>query len=101
MGDSDVMRVMIGDRAVGDNCAVYICAEAGSNWHPSLTRAIKLIDAAALAGADACKFQLFRADRLYPPGPERDAVRPYELPPVWIPELSARCRELGIDFLCT
>lgn len=94
------MRVMIGDNAVGDNCAVYICAEAGSN-HGSLARAIRLIDAAALAGADACKFQLFRADALYPPGPEREAVRPYELPPVWLPELAGRCGELGIDFLCT
>lgn len=92
---------MIGDRAVGDNCAVYVIAEAGSNHGGDLATAFRLVQVAAEAGADAVKFQMFRADTLYPPGPEREAVRPYELPQDWIPDLSELCGSYGIDFLCT
>lgn len=95
------MKIRIGERKVGDGCPVYVVAEAGSNHEGDLGRALDLIDIAAEAGADAAKFQLFRADRLYPPGPEREAVRPYELPPAWLPDLAGRCADRGIDFLCT
>jgi N,N'-diacetyllegionaminate synthase len=43
---------------------VFIIAEAGVNHNGSIDTAKKLIDAAKGAGADACKFQTFRADRL-------------------------------------
>lgn len=44
--------------------SVFIIAEAGVNHNGSLDLAKRLIDVAADAGADAVKFQTFRADKL-------------------------------------
>lgn len=44
--------------------SVFIIAEAGVNHNGSLDIAKKLIDVAAVAGADAVKFQTFKADKL-------------------------------------
>jgi N,N'-diacetyllegionaminate synthase len=43
---------------------VFIIAEAGVNHNGSIDLAKKLIDVAAAAGADAVKFQLFKAENL-------------------------------------
>ena len=43
---------------------VFIIAEAGVNHNGSLELAKKLIDVAVKAGADAVKFQTFKADKL-------------------------------------
>ncbi len=57
-------NIQIGTRRIGEGQATFIIAEAGVNHDGSLNRAIQLIDAAADAGADAVKFQMFRADDL-------------------------------------
>ena len=46
----------------GDPC--FVIAEAGVNHNGSLDTARELIDVALAAGADAVKFQTFRADQL-------------------------------------
>ena len=44
---------------------VFIVAEIGSNWEGSLTKAKKIIHECKKAGADAVKFQMWRANDLY------------------------------------
>ncbi|MEE8170241.1 MAG: N-acetylneuraminate synthase family protein, partial [Phycisphaerae bacterium] len=54
----------IGDRTLGLPARAYVIAEAGVNHDGDAAAARSLIDAAAEAGADAVKFQVFSADRL-------------------------------------
>lgn len=56
--------IKIGNKIIGRNKPVFIIAEAGVNHNGSLGLAKKLIATAANAGADAIKFQTFRADQV-------------------------------------
>lgn len=58
----------IASRPIGPGHPCFVIAEAGVNHNGDLTLAHRLIDAAAQAGADAVKFQTFRADRLVTAG---------------------------------
>lgn len=112
MADHGSMRgwVQIGERLIGDGHPCFIIAEAGSNHNGQLAQAKCLIDAAAEAGADAVKFQCFRASKLYPrtagqsdylkvARPIYDIVAEMEMPYEWLPELAAYSQEKGIMFL--
>ena len=57
-------KVRIGDRLVGEDEPCFIIAEAGVNHNGDVSLAQKLIDAAADAGADAVKFQIFKAEEV-------------------------------------
>lgn len=106
--------VEIRDRTVGLDQPTYIIAEAGSNHDQDLDQAYSLIDAAADAGADAVKFQVFTADRIAArtdnPVAQVDVAgaqtlhqlyNECELPREWIPELVQHARTRGIEFLAT
>jgi len=54
-------HVEIGGRLVGPGSPTLIVAEAGVNHNGSLATALTMVDAAADAGADAVKLQMFRA----------------------------------------
>ncbi len=54
----------IGTRIIGPDQPPYIIAELGVNHDGSVERALDLTRAAAQAGADAVKLQLFETDRL-------------------------------------
>lgn len=94
----------------------FVIAEAGVNHNGSLDMALKLVAVAAQAGADAVKFQTFRADRLVSvhakkaayqetntgqAGRQLEMLRALELPPAAHRAIAARCRELGIAFMST
>src|SRR5215471_12566556 len=54
--------VRIADREVGAGRPVVLIAEAGVNHNGDLGLALRLVDAAAEAGADIVKFQTFCAE---------------------------------------
>jgi len=57
-------NLRIGERSIGPDLPVLVVAEVGVNHDGSLERAIKLARVAADCGADAVKFQVFRAATL-------------------------------------
>lgn len=92
----------IGGTLVGGSAAPYVIAEVGSNFDKNLDKARKLIDVAKEAGANAVKFQLFRADVLYPnrDGPY-DIFKSIELDAELVPLLEKHAREQGLHFMAS
>ena len=92
--------------------SVLIIAEAGVNHNGSLEMALKLVEAARDAGADAVKFQTFRAgDVVTPAAPtadyqrsntgetnQFDMIRKLELDEAAHRQLAAHAAALGIEF---
>jgi sialic acid synthase SpsE len=104
--------VSIGGRAVGDGSSCFVIAEAGSNHNGRLDEAKALIRIAAEAGADAVKFQTFRADKLYARNAGRsdylqldqpifDIIAAMEMPYEWLPLLADEAKRHGVMFLST
>ena len=108
--------ITINNRELGATDETYIIAEIGSNFDGEKHRAKKLIDLAAECGADAAKFQAFKAEKIvsahgfeglktgFQEDWDKSVYETYqeaELPRQWIGELAEYCREQGIDFLCT
>lgn len=95
---------------------VFIIAEAGVNHNGSLKLAKKLIDAAVEAGADAVKFQTFKAERLVSKQAPKaeyqkqttdveesqfEMIKKLELDVGAHKELMGYCAQKGIQFLST
>lgn len=59
-----ISKISIGNRGIGLDQPCFIIAEAGVNHNGDLKTAKRMIDCAVYAGADAIKFQTFKADRL-------------------------------------
>lgn len=88
-------KVKIGDFEIGRG-RTFVIAEAGINHNGDVDRAHTLIDAAVAVGADAVKFQTFRADELGSPHLAR-----YELPATAWPDLAAHAAQRRILFFST
>jgi len=95
---------------------VFIIAEAGVNHNGSIKLAKQLIDVAVEAGADAVKFQTFKADKLVSKEAKKAAyqqettdanesqyemIKKLELDVTTHKELIAYCQDKGIMFLST
>lgn len=104
--------ITIGGRKVGPGEPTFIIAEAGSNHNRDLHTAESLIKAAARARADAIKFQLFTAEKLYPRNVGEvtlgenlvdlfQELQNCALPLEWVPWLKSQANDLGLEFLCT
>jgi len=59
-----MVKIKLGKRMISNNSSPYIIAEIGVNHEGSFEQAIKLIDLAKEGGADAAKFQSYKADTL-------------------------------------
>lgn len=94
----------------------FIIAEAGVNHNGKLDLALKLIDAAAMAGADAIKFQTFRACQVVTDKGEmaayqkknlgtaksqKEMLQKLELKEEFYKPIIKRCQEKRIIFLST
>ncbi|WP_253738139.1 N-acetylneuraminate synthase family protein [Halohasta salina] len=102
----------IGNQPVGPEEPTFVIAEAGSNHNGDLSTAKELIDVAVDAGADAVKFQTFRAEDMYVEDSGEveyldddrsiyEIIESMEMPHEWIPELYEYCVEHDIYFLST
>ncbi len=112
--ETGATAVCIGARAVGGGRPCFVIAEAGVNHDGDMEVARALIDAAAKVGADAVKFQSFRADALVTataPKAEyqkrstgsseyqKDMLRRLELDAAQHRALADHCRTRGIVFM--
>ncbi len=103
-------------KKIGKSQPVFIIAEAGVNHNGKLNLALKLIDAAADAGADAIKFQTFHAEEVVTNSgkmadyqkknlgvdeSQLSMLRKLELKEEYYPALIARAKKRKITFLST
>jgi sialic acid synthase SpsE len=105
----------VGGRAVGVGHPAYFIADIAANHDGSLDRAIELVHLAARAGADAAKFQHFRAPHIvsdygfkalggqksHQSRWKKSVYEVYEaasVPWKWTPALQKACTESGIHF---
>jgi N,N'-diacetyllegionaminate synthase len=93
----------------------FIIAEAGVNHNGSEQLALELVEIAALAGADAVKFQTFKADKLVLKGTDTadyqkeatgtsdqyDMLKNLELSGEFYRTLYLHCRKFKIEFMST
>ena len=109
-----VKAINVAGRMVGPGHPCFIIAEAGVNHNGEIEKALQLVEVAAKAGADAVKFQTFRAENLaIPEAPKAeyqtlvtgetesqlDMLRRLELPPHAYRELEKYCRQQNILFM--
>ena len=95
-------KTKIADKLVGEGEPTFIIAEVGSNHDGKLEQAKKLIDIAADAGADAVKFQAFKADKLFNIVKNKEVVdklEKLELREEWYKELFDYTNEKGLIFI--
>ncbi|MDL2307901.1 GNAT family N-acetyltransferase [Desulfovibrio sp. OttesenSCG-928-C06] len=109
-------KIKIGQSVVGVGQPVFFIAEIGVNHNGNLDLAHRMIDEAALAGAQAVKFQSFCADRIVTRKSPKaqyqlentsvaqsqyEMLKELEVPEFWYPELLEHCARIGVEFIST
>jgi len=100
----------ISNKWIGKGKPVFIIAEVGSNHDGKFEQAQKLIDITCEVGADAVKFQLFRASKIYPPNCGKiptptgkidlhKFLKKSEVPFKWLPLLKKYAEKKGLIFI--
>jgi len=109
------MEIRIGDRPVGPNHPTYFIADIAANHDGDLQRALNLIRLAKEAGADAAKFQNFRAPKIvseygfkhmnsqvsHQASWKKSVFEVYQGASIsfeWTPILKEACEEFGIEY---
>lgn len=107
--------IQLGKRLVSSQGRPYVIAEIGVNHEGSMAQAKRLIELAKQGGADAAKFQSYKADTLAskhspaywnvskePTLSQHQLFQKYDsFGPDEYVALAAHCRNTGIDFLST
>ena len=106
----------IGNREVGINAKPYFIADIAANHDGDLQRALKLIELAKESGADAAKFQNFKAEKIvsaygfshmekqlsHQASWKKSVYETYQdasLSDDWTPILKEKCDEVGIEYM--
>ncbi len=110
------MEIRIGNRLIGNNHPTYFIADIAANHDGDLERAKLLIRLARESGADAAKFQNFRAPQIvsdygfrqmdsqvsHQASWKKSVFEVYQgasIPFEWTPILKHECEMVGIDYL--
>lgn len=111
----DDMQIQIGPHTIGENHPTYFIADISANHDGDLERAKALICLAKDAGADAAKFQNFRAPQIvsdygfkslsgqlsHQASWKKSVFEVYQdasIPFEWTPILKNECDQVGIDY---
>jgi len=109
------MEIQIGTHTIGYNYPTYFIADISANHDGDLERAKRLIQLAKEAGADAAKFQNFRAPKIvsdygfknmdgqvsHQAAWKKSVFQVYaeaSIPIEWTPVLKETCDRIGIDY---
>lgn len=110
------MRIRLGNTWVGQDCRPYFIADIAANHDGDINRAFRLIELAKESGADAAKFQNFKAEKIvsdigfkslngqlsHQKSWSKSVFEVYQdasLPDDWTPRLKEKCDEVGIEYM--
>ncbi len=112
----NVAKIKIGNRYIGEGEKPYFIADIAANHDGDIKRAFKLIELAKEAGADAAKFQNFKASKIvsksgfnslgkslsHQSSWKKSVYEVYEdasIPENWTEILKKKCDEVGIEYM--
>ncbi|MBF0613877.1 MAG: TIM barrel protein [Magnetococcales bacterium] len=113
LASAQATLMTIGNRPIADDAPAFLIAEIGNNHNGSLELAMRLIDAAAAAGADCIKFQMRDLQSMYRTSDQGeksedlgaqytlDLLTRFQLRNDELFQAFDYCKQLGIPPLCT